>query len=176
MASKWHRCVNLLGRVAPVVAGIGLLALPTNCQGANNCPWLNEATASGILGGEAVGMVTGMGARETAVCEFTQQGANFKRILRVIVEVTSDSHARSEALARNCGEDAVPIRAIGNEAVICTVNDAKNGQGQRVVGRIRNQLFTVAIYTTLKGDPILTREALKVRINTAAEQVAGNLF
>jgi hypothetical protein len=37
-------------------------------------------------------------------------------------------------------------------------------------------VFTIAISSTLKNDPILTREALKTRIYTAAEQVAGNLF
>jgi hypothetical protein len=153
-----------------------LLALPAICKAANNCPWLNEATASGILGGEAVGVLTGIGAGETAVCEFTQQGTNFKRILRVTVEVAPDFHARQEALARSCGGDAVPLKAIGNEALICSANDPKNGQGERVVGRVRDQLFTIAIYTTLKGDPILTREALKARIGTAAEQIAGNLF
>jgi len=45
-----------------------------------------------------------------------------------------------------------------------------------VVGRVRDQIFTITISTTLKNDPILTRDALKARIYTAAEQVAGNLF
>jgi hypothetical protein len=41
---------------------------------------------------------------------------------------------------------------------------------------VRNQVFTIDLNSTLKDDPILARDALKARIYTAAEQVAGNLF
>ena len=48
--------------------------------------------------------------------------------------------------------------------------------GERLVGRVRDQVFTITISTTLKNDPILTRDEIKSRIYTAAEQVSGNLF
>jgi hypothetical protein len=137
---------------------------------------MNEATASGILGGEAMGEVTGNGAEGETTCEFTQLAAGFRRILSVTVEVTPDAHARLQTVARNCGGDAVPMKAIGNEALLCPTSDHKNGQGELVVGRVRDQVFTITIKTTLKDDPILTRKMLIVRINTTAEQIAGNLF
>ena len=79
-------------------------------------------------------------------------------------------------MMQSCGADVSPLKAIGNEATACAADDRKGVMGERVVGRVRDQVFTIAISSTLKNDPILTREALKTRIYTAAEQVAGNLF
>ncbi len=62
-----------------------------------------------------------------------------------------------------CGSDAKPVRAIGNEAVLCT-----SAQQQRIVGRVRDQAFVV---TMTPGDT--GKEEL---IKKAAEIVAGNLF
>ena len=176
MASKSESHKYILSKSVSVAVWIGLLALPTLCRAENNCPWMNEATASGILGGEAMGMVTGSGAEGPAICEFTQLGAGFKRTLSVTVEVTPDAHARLQTVARSCGGDAAPLKAIGNEALLCPTNDHKNGHGELLVGRVRDQVFTITIKTTLKDDPILTRATLIVRIDTAAEQIAGNLF
>ncbi len=163
-------------RFAILFLGAGCLALPSVCHATNNCPWLNEATAGGLLGGDAVGMKTDGTAGQPTVCTFTQQGAGVTRTLRVTMEVAPEPHARMEAVAQVCGADASPIKAIGNEAMVCTADDRKGGLGERVVGRVRDQVFTITIASTLKGDPILNREALKARIYTAAEQVAGNLF
>ena len=76
----------------------------------------------------------------------------------------------------NCGTDTAPLRAIGNEAVVCTVDGRKGAMGERVVGRVRDQVFSITIGTTLKVDPILPRDVLKTNILTAAEQISGNLF
>jgi len=156
--------------------GVCLIGLSTVCQAANYCAWINEATVSGLLGGEAVGVVTEAPAGQPAACAFIQQGERGKRSLRVTVEIARDAHARLGAIAPACGTDAVPMRAIGNEALICTADEHKNQMGERVVGRVRDQVFTITIGTTLKNDPILTRDELKSRIYTAAEQVSGNLF
>jgi hypothetical protein len=160
-----------------MLLGISLIGLPTVCRAANNCPWINEATASGILGADSVGAFTDPGtAASQAVCEFTQQGDGFRRTLRITVELAPKPHDRLVAVEQVCGPDASPLRAIGNEAQVCAANDRKSGMGQRVLGRVRDQVFTITISTTLKDDPILTNEALKGRIVTAAEQVSGNLF
>jgi hypothetical protein len=94
----------------------------------------------------------------------------------VTVEIAGDPHARLGLIAQTCGADAAALRAIGNEALICAANEQKNQMGERVVGRVRDQVFTITIDTTLKNDPVLTRDELKARIYTAAEQVSGNLF
>lgn len=159
-----------------IALGVCLIGLHTLCRAANNCAWINEATVSGLLGGQAVGAVTETSAGQPGACTFTQQDEKGKRTLRVTVEIAGDGHARLGAIAQACGADAVSVRAIGNEALICTADEDKKRMGERVVGRVRDQVFTITIGTTLKNDPILTRDQLKSRIYAAAEQVSGNLF
>jgi hypothetical protein len=181
MENKRAGIDRALHRIGPALLGFSIIGLPTVCRAANNCAWMNEATASGLMGGEAVGTVTTATTGQPAVCTFTQQTMGVTRTLRVTVErVTvetgTDAHARMGAVAQVCGADAAPLRAIGNEAIVCAADESKKRMGERVVGRVRDQVFTITISTTLKDDPILTREALRSRIYTAAEQVAGNLF
>jgi hypothetical protein len=176
MASR-SKCRKVrLNRFTPVAALFCLLVLPALGWGENKCPWINEATASAILGGEAEGMVSAGGAEHATTCEFKQLGAGFMRTLSVTVEVNQDPHARLQTIARSCGGDAAFMKAIGNEALYCSMLDQKDGRGEFVVGRVRDQVFTITIKTTLKDDPVLTREMLIVRIDTSAEQVACNLF
>jgi hypothetical protein len=153
-----------------------LIGVPASCRAANNCAWINEATASSLLGGEAVGAVTESVAGQPAVCEFTHHDESGKRTLRLTLEIVGDAHARLVASAQACGGDAVPLKAIGNEALICAADERKNQMGERVVGRVRDQVFTITISTTIKNDPILTRDEVKSRLYMAAEQVSGNLF
>jgi hypothetical protein len=79
-------------------------------------------------------------------------------------------------MAQSCGSDAAPLKAIGNSATVCSADERKGRLGERVVGRVRDQVFTITLQTTLKGDSTMTRDALRSNIFTAAEQVSGNLF
>ena len=153
-----------------------LLVFAARRQAKNNCPWMNEATASGLLGGDAVGEFTDVAPGKPAACVFSQAGPNFTRTLHITVEVTPDTHMHFETAAQACTKTASPLEAIGNEASMCTLENRSAGLTQLVVGRVRDQLFTITFSTTLKDDPILTRMSLKERAYTAAEQVAGNLF
>jgi hypothetical protein len=167
-----RRAVKVIGLA---LAGI-CLAAPSLCHAKNDCPWLNEATASGFLGGSALGDFTAAATGKPAVCTFVEQEANFTRTLTITVEIAADAHARMSEVAQICGAGASTLKAIGNEALVCPANDRKAGMGERVVGRVRDQVFTVTIGTTLKDDQEMTRDALIAKIGTAAEQVAGNLF
>jgi hypothetical protein len=146
------------------------------CHAKNNCPWLNEATASGLLGGDAIGEFTDASTSAPAVCTFTEKDGAASRILRITVEVTPDYVAKLKSAEQSCGADAAAIQAIGNEAISCAADDRKGALGERVVGRVRDQVFTIAITASAKGDLLLTRPILKTKIYTAAEQVAGNLY
>jgi hypothetical protein len=165
-------------KLAPWLAALllVLLGLTADCQAKNNCPWINEATASGLLGGDAVGDFADASSGQPAVCTFTQTGTGFTRTLRIAVEVTPDTHSRLQTAAQACGKSAAPMQAIGNEASMCAIDNRNAALGELVVGRVRDQLFTITITTTLKDDPILTRMTLKDKAYTAAEQVSGNLF
>jgi len=153
-----------------------LMCAPAVAHGANNCAWINEATASGLLGGDAVGEESETFAGQPAVCTFTQTTTGGKRTLRVTVETAGDPRGRMAAIAQGCGADVAPLKAIGNEALVCAADDRKAGIGERVVGRVRDQVFTITIASTLKNDPLMTRDVLKAKISTAAEQISGNLF
>ena len=61
-----------------------------------------------------------------------------------------------------CRSNAKPVKAIGNEAVVCSWDVA-----QRVVGRVRDQAFVITI---------TAQDANTEKIKKAAEIVAGNLF
>jgi hypothetical protein len=159
-----------------VAISLLFLDLAANCHAKNDCPWLNEATASGLLGADAVGDFTAASTGQPAVCTFTQTAANFTRTLRITVEVTPDTHARLQAAVQTCGKSAEPMQAIGNEASMCSLENHNASSGEFVAGRVRDQLFTITFTTTLKDDPILTRAALKDKAHIAAEQVSGNLF
>jgi len=159
-----------------MLVGLVLLGISALCHATNNCAWINEATVSGLLGGEAVNVFTESDAGRPAVCLFTYDGAGVKRTLRVTVEIATDPHVRLGVVAEACGNSGAALRAIGNEAMICDADERKGVLGERVVGRVRDQVFTITLGSTLKGDPLLTRYELQSRIATAAEQVAGNLF
>jgi hypothetical protein len=166
---------NLKWLVQCAALAAGLLALPASAHATNNCPWINEATVSGLLGADATGTATGEGAGQPGVCTFVAQREGATHTLRLAVEIVPDPHARVGELAHLCASGTAVLPAIGNEAVVCE-NDKKGALGERVVGRVRDQVFNITIASTQKHDPLLDRSALKTRIAIAAEQVSGNLF
>lgn len=176
MANSLLRSVRSMRVLFGLALSFCAVSLPNLAHAANNCPWLTEATASGLIGAEAVGSYTAAAGTQPAVCAFTQKSEGMVRTLTITVELSTEPHARMASVFQACGDGAAPLNAIGNEAVYCAA-DLRRGQlGERAVGRVRNQVFTIDLNSTMKDDPILTRDALKSRIYTAAEQVAGNLF
>lgn len=154
-----------------------MLGAPAATLAANNCPWMNEATASGLLGGNAVGAYNASTENRPAVCTFTQSDGDVTRVLRITVDVVKeDPHAQLMKSEAACGPSATPLKAIGNEAVACVVDAPTEGRSARAIGRVRDQVFEILMTTTGNDDQILKSDALRIRINTAAEQVSGNLF
>jgi hypothetical protein len=176
MASKRYALRRLRGFGSVVVCLYCLLGLPDAVRAENKCPWLNEATASGLLGGNAVGAFAESSPNQPAVCTFTMQSPEVTRTLRISMESVSNPHTRLMAAEQICGTNAEVLEAIGNEAVFCAADEQKGHMGERAVGRVRDQVFTILINSSIKNDSVLTRDALRNRIYTAAEQVAGNLF
>jgi hypothetical protein len=176
MASDPDARKTAFRRLEIALFAIALISAPSVAQAANGCKWINEATSGGLLGGDAVGDLTPEVPGQPTICTFTQMTDGGKRILRITVEIAADPRERLAAIEQGCGPDAAPLKAIGNEALICAADDRKAGMGERIVGRVRDQVFTITMTSTLKNDPILTRVVLKTRIYAAAEQVAGNLF
>jgi hypothetical protein len=178
LGKKTKRACGFLGAAAtPRFFFLALLLVaPALCRAADRCPWLTAGTASGLLDSDAVGTFAAAAAGQPAVCVFTSDAQGAKRTLRITVETTPDAHARVMAASQACGRDQTPLKAIGNEAVACAADDRNSQAGERAVGRVRDQVFTIEIESSVKNDADLTRDALKEKIYTAAEQVAGNLF
>lgn len=166
------RVLNLVATALVLLPVLAAAAGPGRAS--SSCPWINEATSSGLLGGDAAGSFSAASGGRPAVCTFTRHEEGVTRTLNVTVEIASDPHARVVSVAGSCRADPAPLRAIGNEAVHCATR--RSGPGERAVGRVRDQVFTITIESSRKDDPVLTPMDLKNRIYTAAEQVAGNLY
>lgn len=151
------------------------LACSAAARAANNCPWLNEATASSILEGAATGEYVPATADKLATCTFTQTGADRVRQLIIVVEIAARPHDRMLALAHDC-EKPEPMPSIGNEVVRCPARMRGGAHGERIIGRVRDQVFSITITTTAKQDSVLSEHELSMRSTSAAEQVSGNLF
>jgi hypothetical protein len=113
---------------------------------------MNAATAGGILEGSVDFTMTKNGPDGT--CEFTRSDSGAK--LRIEVGTAP----------AKCAIPADPLKAIGNEAVACTI-DANTEQ---VVGRVRKQAFLIRVSGSFP------QQKLRQKAVNAAEQVAGNLF
>ncbi len=113
------------------------------------CPWLNAASASGLLGGPVTATVT------PSSCEFTRGSGRQQSILHI--ELQKKGGPRAD----KCESKPTPLMGIGNEAVACSVNPSR----RIVFARVRDQRFFVWLDTR---DPDAVRKA--------AEHVAGSLF
>jgi len=151
-----------------------LLAAPAARAAAQPCPWLNAATAAGILQGSVTVTVSYSNQDDVdAVCEFTHKADHAARTLRIEVDTMKDlAHDFPQYLAK-CGQTAKPLRAIGNEAVACSV-PRKNGLvAEQVVSRVRDRAFVINVAS---NDPPSERDAIREKARQIAEQVAGFLF
>ena len=140
-----------------------LFLLPATVAAAETCPWLNAATAAGVLGSPVTMTVSHDTAnRDDAVCSFKGNRSE----LRIAVYTSETPHSRFTFDAAECGSNPDRLKGLGNEAVAC--NHGANGQAALVVGRVRNRVFTVLV----SADSSAVRE----KVRAVSEQVAGFLF
>jgi len=145
---------------------LAAISVPLMCAAEEKCPWLNAATAAGVLDGAVKANVT-----QTS-CEFVRLDGSSESALRIEVEALV---ARRDFTSRaaQCGSGAEPLKAIGNEAVACTHSRKKGQMAEQVIGRVRNQAFLVRISS---DDHAATSAGLREKARKIAEQVAGFLF
>ena len=151
-----------------------LVGMPATCAATQPCPWLNGATAAGVLEGPVTVSVTYFDQDNTdAACEFIHKVDHTVRTLRIEVDTMKDlAHDFPRYLAK-CGQDAKPLRATGNEAVVCSVPGKNNQVAEQVVSRVRDRAFIVDV---LSNGSATERDALRDKARKIAEQVAGFLF
>ena len=139
------------------------------------CPWINEATARGILGGLVTLTVT-VNDQGAGACDYSRQQAAAVRHLRISVDNMTDVPKQFPAYLAQCPPKSPPLRAIGNEAVFCTIQANPDKYAEKVVSRVRAQAFVVSVSSSISDDPSMTQEMRRDKANLIAEQVAGILF
>jgi hypothetical protein len=160
-----------------VLLGMVFLALsvcaPALCAASENCPWLNAATAAGALKGSVTFTVTHPAADKTdATCEFVHREGAVLSKLQIEVETMKDPSREFASYTAKCGRNATPLRAIGNEARLCSLR-SKNQFSEQVVSRVRERAFLVRVSSNSPGPE---RTELLDKSQKIAEQVAGFLF
>ena len=127
-----------------------ILLFAAASRGQQSCPWLNAATAAGVLGGDVKSQIT------EDSCLFAHGSSE----LRIEVKTVNLPYKP------DCSPNPTALRAIGNEAVACE----KPGSDQ-VAGRVRDRAFFVRLTSN-----DFSRIALREKVHSVAEQVAGILF
>jgi hypothetical protein len=149
--------------------------LPALGHAQESCPWLNSATAGGALDGSAELAVTHPNAnhKSDVTCDFIKQQGSVTRELRIEVHTITKAGNEYAVAIEPCSSKPVALKAVGNEALTCSL-DGNKQRAEQVVGRMRDRVFVVQIKTndTSWAPPDLLRE----KTRTAAEMVAGSLF
>jgi hypothetical protein len=149
---------------------------PALCQANVGCPWLNVATASGVLRSDEGGTMATLSQGSREACSFLYHDATASRELHITMEEVQDRSQAMTSYKTRCSSEASPLPAIGNEAVMCAADIKGQTDGEQVIGRVRDQVFTVTITTSARNDPSMSRDELKEKTRNIAEQVAGALF
>jgi hypothetical protein len=166
-------------RIACLLVGaLVALCMASGSEAKESCPWINEATASGALEGAVTATVTHPEMSkdsDVATCVFLHQSGSTGIELRIEVEALGGAPGAYATYAARCGSDGVPLRAIGNEAVMCSHADKsrKKWVSEQVVGRVRDHIFTVRVSSNARS---ADRDILREKARKMAEQLAGFLF
>jgi hypothetical protein len=151
------------------------------CVGQATCPWMNAATAGGVLGGEVRSLVTGLTPAGDATCEFVRPGGSgAEAMLRIAVHTMPHLAQDYAGYVALCGAGAVKLRGIGNEAVRCIAQSGSSKGEELIVGRVRDRAFVITIKAEWIGEKppsaTKTRNPMSDDSENIAEQVAGSLF
>jgi hypothetical protein len=144
------------------------------CHAESACPWINRATALGILGASEGSPMASPTEVNATSCSFTVHSYSGVNRLRITVEQVKDPDQVFNAYKAKCSSGISPLPAIGNKAIVCSAD--KKGNSEEVIGQVRDSIFTITLSTSVKKDPSMPQEVLHERIKLAAEQVSGNLF
>jgi hypothetical protein len=171
------------------------LALPIECRAQARCPWLNAATAAGVLGGEAQVAVTapanpgngkGVGAtsypdqvrmdRFDVSCDFSRKESTAEYTLSIVVKTMSDPAKDFGSFLALCTGPTMALRGIGNEAVQCMMKDSRQTGYEQVIGRVRDRAFVLTVHRGSASHAATDGDELSNEARNVAEQVAGSLF
>lgn len=174
----------------------GALFAPQRSVAEAKCPWLNAATAAGVLGGEVQmsvsapvdpGPVKGVGTamysdqvrmdRFDVTCEFTRKTDSGTDTLHISVKTMKDQAKEFASFLALCGGSTAALRGIGNEAVQCVRKESSGKGPEQIVARVRDRAFVLTV--TRQAAPAgvaVSAEGLSSDTRNTAEQIAGSIF
>lgn len=154
----------------------GTFASPMRCGAQTQCPWLNAATAAGVLGGEVQANATALTPQGDTTCDFkrTQQSVVFT--LKIAVHTMALPSKDFATYLAQCAGTPVPLKAIGNEAFQCVPSNSSDNSGEQIIGRVRDRAFVIDIRRGSTRQPTSSQTGLSEEARNVAEQVAGALF
>lgn len=153
---------------------LGVAMLPRIGSAQTSCPWLNNATAAGVLNGPVSLKMQSTGDNG-GVCDFQYQEGSTIYTLKIVVNHMKSTSSESTAEESRCRSHALRLKGIGNEAILCPV-DSKGLYGEQVIGRVRDNKFIISVGSNLTRNRSMTLETCQLKAKGIAEQVAGSLF
>lgn len=170
-----------------------LFVVFVHVAGAQSCPWLNQATASGALGEDVAMRVTilpppldaakspqapysASDPRPDGMCEFSTHDQ--RSILRITVTtVANPKKDYANAIRSSCPGASHSLIGVGNQAIACS-SESNGGVEDRVVAYVRNRLMLLRFkrpsLATIhwQGSEVGSEEVMQA----IAEQVAGSMY
>jgi hypothetical protein len=187
MSTDWiHRKDALVAGITTILQSKALSALfilliaAVSCR-AENCPWLNAATASGALGGTVLANLVHT-THDDVTCEFNLKHNSDVTTLSIAVHTMTSYKHEFQSYRNACSTATTQLQGIGNEAIECSYSNQQDGQRQAlsetIIARVRDRAFVLKWTFPPAGDsiPVISRDELQDRIRNLAEQVAGSLF
>jgi len=185
--------MNNVCRLVCLAFGL-VFIVPGLCHAQAKCPWLNAATAVGVLGGEVELSVSSRpevpaapsqysatdqrADRFDVTCDFRRKVGDHVYQLQIAVNTLAHPSSDFPTFLARCPSN-VALTAIGNEAVQCRVGagaETSSPLTEKIIGRVRNRAFVLTLdrvpEVTVKSD----ENGLHEDTRNLAEQVAGSLF
>jgi hypothetical protein len=193
--------INVLRRMLWLAVSALMIAawmlVPQECRAEAKCPWLNVATAAGVLGGDVQmtvtepvdpGPVKGVGTamytdqvrmdRFDVTCEFSRKVDSGLYTLNIVVKTMNDFSKEFASFLTHC-ETTTALKGIGNEAVQCAMKADGNSSGiqqEQIIARVRDRAFVLTVSRDAKVSTAAVTDGLHDDTRNMAEQVAGSLF
>jgi len=150
------------------------LLFPSICR-SENCAWLNAATAGGLLGGEVTMKVTHTSPEDTT-CEFALKHESTVSTLQIAVHTMTAVSQEFTAYLAQCGTVSTPLRAVGNEALECTLSRDPVQVTEQIISRVRDRAFLLKWSMPKSTEEAISQDDIREKLRNVAEQVAGSLF
>lgn len=163
-----RRCAKTLSILLFILAAMA-------CRGQTICPWMNQATASGLIA-TPMDAPQMQGTFPNITCVYTSTPA--AEITTLTIQVAQMAKVSSEfsGYMAKCSGGKVLLKAIGNEAEMCPVDGLPRTRAEIVVGRVRDRAFVVTLSRTGRLKAPIQRDTMESQTHAVAEQIAGFLF